>query len=199
MLSENKSSWIKPRESLKELKETSLLFLRSCVFPRLRFSAGDARYCAEFVRILHDIGTPCFSSLAFFDHAVRIVVPTATWVTRGEASNIGVFLRDVWALLKRWYSSEDIYQKECLNKPGFAINTSGKMTDWSGFRKAFETWHTKIAAICLKWLRVDVKQTHCTQNVITLLSKLLPHYPSTYEVVKVLVLKCRALRQREKG
>jgi hypothetical protein len=197
-LSARKDSWLTESKVLK-LKETSLLFLRCCAFPRLKFSVVDARYCAQFVRVLHDIGTPGFSSLAFFDHVVRVVVPTATWVTRGEVSNMGVFLRDIWALLLRWYSSETTYDKECATKPGFALNTSGKMSDYESFRKAFKTWHTKIAAICIKWLHVDIKETHCTQNVLTLLSRLLPHYPSSYEVVKILALKCRDLRAREKG
>ena len=67
------------------------------------------------------------------------------------------------------------------------------------FQATFKKWHTKIAAVCLKWLKVGVKETHCTTNVLTMLSRLLPVYPSTYPVFKALKKKCTELVKREKG
>ena len=94
------------------------------------------------------------------------------------------------------------HEAEPRGKPGFANNFSepeGPKKTWAEFKTLFGRWHTKVAAICLKWLGVDVKQTSCTMNVLTLLSKLLPLYPTTYKVFEVLHKKCQALVKREKG
>ena len=42
-------------------------FLQLCVFPRCRFTATDAIYCAKFVGMLHSLHTPNFSTLLFYD------------------------------------------------------------------------------------------------------------------------------------
>lgn len=173
-----------------------------CLAPRVRFSAGDARFCAEFVRVIHSIGTPYFSSVMLFDDVVRVLFPTAPWITRGEAANFGVFMHDFWAMLTRWDSDEKIYMRECGSKPGMAVkfeSPDGDKHPYALFRKLYRTWHVKIASTALKFVTVNEKQTHCTMNALTVLSKMLPIYPSTYKVFNILNIRCDALVKREKG
>ena len=42
-------------------------FLQQCAFPRCCFTAMDAVYCAKFVQIMHQLKTPHFSTLLFYD------------------------------------------------------------------------------------------------------------------------------------
>ena len=47
--------------------ETITTFLQLCLFPRCVFTASDAIYCAHFVKIIHMLKTPNFSTLICFD------------------------------------------------------------------------------------------------------------------------------------
>jgi hypothetical protein len=38
-----------------------------CIFPRLRMSPTDAVFSAQFLRLIHGLGTPNFSSLTMYD------------------------------------------------------------------------------------------------------------------------------------
>lgn len=42
-------------------------FLQHCLFPRCKFTASDALYCAKFIHMLHSLKTPNFSTLICFD------------------------------------------------------------------------------------------------------------------------------------
>lgn len=66
------------RKDLKQLKSTWFLdgvdrnsiissVLQNCVRPRLGFSGEDAMYCAKFLLLLHDLGTPNFNTLRALD------------------------------------------------------------------------------------------------------------------------------------
>ncbi|KAI8809248.1 transcription factor/nuclear export subunit protein 2-domain-containing protein, partial [Cladochytrium replicatum] len=41
--------------------------MQYCLFPRCLFSPSDATYCAKLVYLLHELGTPNFSSLSLYD------------------------------------------------------------------------------------------------------------------------------------
>ena len=47
--------------------ETITTFVQLCLFPRCVFTASDAIYCAHFVKIIHMLKTPNFSTLICFD------------------------------------------------------------------------------------------------------------------------------------
>jgi Transcription factor/nuclear export subunit protein 2 len=88
-----------------------------CICPRLALTPADALYCAKFAHTLHALGTPCFSSLHYFDkvrarahgcpqselvcgralracaQVVKEVTPTLLCSTEREAINLGVFLK----------------------------------------------------------------------------------------------------------
>jgi hypothetical protein len=47
--------------------KTCQQFMQLCVFPRLRMSPTDAVFSAQFLRLIHGLGTPNFSSLTMYD------------------------------------------------------------------------------------------------------------------------------------
>ena len=48
-------------------------FLQLCIYPRCRFTATDAIFCAKFVHMLHLQQTPNFSTLLFLDRVSCII------------------------------------------------------------------------------------------------------------------------------
>lgn len=93
-------------------KSTTQVFINHCILPRLLFSPEDALFCAKFAALLHDVGTPGFSSIQYYDKVAREVSALLNCVTRSEATNLGVFLLETLTLLTRWRSSSRIYDKE---------------------------------------------------------------------------------------
>ena len=58
-------------------------FLQLCIFPRCRFTAIDALYCAKFVLMLHTLHVSNFSTLLFFDRVrIRIFTPRSIVVSQ---------------------------------------------------------------------------------------------------------------------
>src|SRR5690348_9148362 len=97
--------------------------LQYCIFPRCVYSSTDAIYCAKFIHLLHKIGTPCFSTLQYYDKVLRDITLALFCCTENEASRLGRFLYETLSLLAHWKSNEEIYEKECIkNLPGFSIS-----------------------------------------------------------------------------
>lgn len=51
--------------------EMTTQFLQHCLFPRCKFTAIDALYCAKFVHLLHSLQTPNFSTLICYDRVSK--------------------------------------------------------------------------------------------------------------------------------
>ena len=47
-------------------------FLQLCVYPRCRFTSSDALFSAKFVKMLHSLQAPNFSTLLFFDRVCAL-------------------------------------------------------------------------------------------------------------------------------
>jgi THO complex subunit 2 len=56
-------------------------FLQECLTPRSRLSPIDASYCARFVKVLHNCGTPNFPSLHVYDKASQGLLQTRSEYT----------------------------------------------------------------------------------------------------------------------
>lgn len=63
-----KGAWF---ETTVNKMDVTTHFLQYCLFPRCKFTASDALFCAKFVHLLHCLKTPNFSTLICFDR-VRI-------------------------------------------------------------------------------------------------------------------------------
>ena len=73
-------------------------FLQLCIFPRCCFTTTDAVYCAKFIKTLHTLETPHFSTLLFFDRVSRGNVLRDGWMGRVHWFDDGQM--DEW--MDRW-------------------------------------------------------------------------------------------------
>lgn len=125
--------------------------LQYCVFPRCIYSTSDALYCSKFVHLLHKLGTPCFSTLQYYDKVLRDVTLSLFCCTENEASRLGRFLNETLSLLAHWKSDPNIYEKECIQDlPGFSIsfvNPQSKKATYSEFLKVNFKWHCKMTKV----------------------------------------------------
>lgn len=78
-INQEKAHWFKPGNAAAKVKEMSLArkiivqyFLQECITPRAKLSPVDASFCARFIRILHNHGTPNYPSLHVYDR-VRVM------------------------------------------------------------------------------------------------------------------------------
>ena len=63
-LQKEKDQWFQSKVAKMEM---TTQFLQHCLFPRCKFAASDALFCAEFVHLLHKLQTPNFSTLICYD------------------------------------------------------------------------------------------------------------------------------------
>lgn len=78
----------------------------------------DAIFCAKFALTLHQIGTPHFSSLQFYDlllnkHTSFIM----NSCTEGEAGRLAVLLNEALQISQHWRSSEAVYESKGNSSP----------------------------------------------------------------------------------
>lgn len=63
------------------------------IVPRARLSPADALFCAKFVRLLHELGTPNFPTLFFYDRLFGDqLLPICFHMTEDEVRNYGEFV-----------------------------------------------------------------------------------------------------------
>lgn len=86
LLQTEKFKWFTNSKSRSQIVH---LIVQHCLFPRALFSPADAIYTAKFIKLLHNIGTPNFSSLSLFDRIINDISFTLIAVTSGEAGNYG--------------------------------------------------------------------------------------------------------------
>ena len=78
-------------------------------------SAVDAVFCARFVRLMHELGTPNFASLSFYDKLFGDqLIPTVFHMSEDEIRNYARFLADILSTLSAWYKSESLYLSQAL-------------------------------------------------------------------------------------
>ncbi len=86
--------------------------LQVCAYPRLLLSPKDALYAAKFFIVLHQMNTPYFNTLSYANELAKQVTPTVLCSSRREATCLGVFLLETLTVLRRWYDSKAVYEKE---------------------------------------------------------------------------------------
>lgn len=88
-------------------------FLTVCVFPRSLTSPDSAFYCAQFVLLLHNINTPRFSTLQFFDYMIKATPGALMYLTEEEAQNFGILLESLWSIITDWrYGKDELVDAE---------------------------------------------------------------------------------------
>jgi len=183
-----KDSWFLSRSAKLAKNETITTFLQLFLFPRCIFTASDAIYCAKFVEEIHSLKTPNFSTLICFDRIFCDITYTVTSCTENEAHRYGRFLCAMLEIVMRWWRSGDIFEKECVGYPGFVTKfrtqtdnkednakNSKDHVDYENYRHVVHKWHFKIAkalVVCL-----ESKDYVQIRNALTILTKILPHFP----------------------
>ncbi|CAF1369508.1 unnamed protein product, partial [Didymodactylos carnosus] len=179
--------------------ETITEFLQLCIFPRCLLSEIDALYCAQFIRIIHDLATPNFSTIICYDRIFSDISYSLASCSENEAIRYGRFLLCLLETVMSWHSDKVKYEKECSSHPGFltvfrnsvtapSLNkTIGSTTslsasqqlpeqlDYENYRHVCHKWHYKLAKsfiVCL-----DSTDYIQIRNVLQVLTVLLPIYP----------------------
>uniref|UniRef100_A0A3Q2NPJ1 THO complex subunit 2 n=1 Tax=Fundulus heteroclitus TaxID=8078 RepID=A0A3Q2NPJ1_FUNHE len=185
--------------------ETITKFLQLCLFPRCIFSSIDAVYCARFVELVHQQKTPNFCTLLCYDRVFSAIIYTVASCTENESHRYGRFLCCMLETVTRWHSDRAVYEKECVNYPGFltifraaGIDGGNKadQLDYENFRHVVHKWHymlTKASVHCLE----TGDYTHI-RNILIVLTKILPCYPKVLNLGQALEARVHKICLEEK-
>uniref|UniRef100_A0A3P8WX89 THO complex subunit 2 n=1 Tax=Cynoglossus semilaevis TaxID=244447 RepID=A0A3P8WX89_CYNSE len=188
-----KDNWLLTKSTKNE---TITKFLQLCLFPRCIFSSIDAVYCARFVELVHQQKTPNFCTLLCYDRVFSAIIYTVASCTENESHRYGRFLCCMLETVTRWHSDRAIYEKECVNYPGFLTifratgfdgGNKADQLDYENFRHVVHKWHymlTKASVHCLE----TGDYTHI-RNILIVLTKILPCYPKVLNLGQA--LECR--------
>ncbi|XP_015255221.1 PREDICTED: THO complex subunit 2 isoform X3 [Cyprinodon variegatus] len=197
-----KDSWLMTKSTKNE---TITKFLQLCLFPRCIFSSIDAVYCARFVELVHQQKTPNFCTLLCYDRVFSAIIYTVASCTENESHRYGRFLCCMLETVTRWHSDRAIYEKECVNYPGFltifraaGIDGGNKadQLDYENFRHVVHKWHymlTKASVHCLE----TGDYTHI-RNILIVLTKILPCYPKVLNLGQALEARVHKICLEEK-
>ena len=152
--------------------------IQYCLFPRALLSPMDADFSAQFIKQMHLLGTPKFSTAHCYDRLIGDHIGNIVFsLTQGEARNygrwpsagipynrlnifLGRFLRHILEDLTTWALNEATFKQENEDKrgvrlPGLRVKTGGEesfMTH-SMLNNFFQKLHKKLwhvsLAICL--------------------------------------------------
>ncbi|KAL2316276.1 hypothetical protein POMI540_0224 [Schizosaccharomyces pombe] len=179
-----------------------------CIAPRLKMSPHDALYCAKFVKLLHSLGTPNFSTMSFLEILFNSQLPSFIFsMTQREADNFGRFLYEVLYDITSWYRDKNLYERECLANgalPGFRLFWSDEQNDpdlsavlpYNKFVLLFSKWHKYLTSYFESCL-LSTEYMHIYNSVI-ILEKILPCFPLIIESGSALKRAAERLKDEEK-
>ncbi|KAJ1445110.1 transcription factor/nuclear export subunit protein 2-domain-containing protein [Pelagophyceae sp. CCMP2097] len=169
--------------------------LQTCVLPRLTLSPEDALYCAAFFHKLHDMKTPNFSSLQYFDRVIKDVFPTIYCATDAEARALGIFLKATLVPLKAWRASKELFERDASSKPGFSTSIgSTTRCAYEQYVAVFFRWYDRISKVALHCL--DNYKKH-GRTCLILLIKLVGVYPVRRRVYEQLMQRVDVLKAQD--
>ena len=141
-------------------------FLQHCIFPRVLFSPGEALYCAKFVELVHELGTPGFDTLAYLRQVVTLLSQMVFCCTQNEAARLGIFLKETLRMLNSWASSE-------AHPPHMTRDDLAEVT------RALNEQLVKALTASLRSAEyMEVR------NALRVLTKIVKHFPSTLDPVE---------------
>lgn len=183
-------------------KELMAVFFTRCIYPRCMQGPDDAMYCARFIQLLHEMDTPGFSTLCFFDCAIIAFSRSLYGLTEGEAANVSIFLRETWKLLSHWRYDDDAYVSEVAGKPGSFVaandpifsfereleasvqgeselmdqGNSSKEVTAEVFERFYNKWHASVGATSIGAL--ESKEYMHKRCCLIILSRMIDVYPT---------------------
>ncbi|KAI0984693.1 hypothetical protein GJ496_003231 [Pomphorhynchus laevis] len=182
-------------------------FLNQCIYPRCLLSEIDSLFCAKFINLVHRLKIPEFSTIICYDRIFMNITLMLASCTECEADRYGRFLTWLLETAMTWHSSRQIYEKECLNYPGFltsfrySLNASKpshkeeKLT-FENYRHVCHKWHYLLTLCFVGCLESsDYIQI---RNSLKILIRLLPNYPKITGMYCALEKRIDRIRQTEK-
>ena len=110
----------------------------------------------------HSSDTPGFSTIAYYNVALKTAITMCICLSEREAAHLGIFLCETLRLLHEWtrLRASD-FKKRCSNKRGFAMSSSkgkgaesasGGHVDFETFAAVHAAWMTTIGNVALRVL-----------------------------------------------
>lgn len=175
-LAREKDKWL---SSSPDALKINMEFLQRCIFPRCVFSMQDAVYCATFVQTLHSLGTPFFNTVNHIDVLVcKTLQPMICCCTEFEAGRLGRFFHDTLKMAYYWKSDESVYERECGNKPGFAVYfryPNSQRVSYSQFVRVHWKWSSRITKVLNQCM--ESKEYMEIRNALIVLTKISSVFP----------------------
>ncbi|KAF2720538.1 hypothetical protein K431DRAFT_270366 [Polychaeton citri CBS 116435] len=152
-LTAEKGHWFERSTDREDLDKRHIGLLQECFLPRSILSPLDAHFCFLMLKVLHNSGTPGFSTMHLLHQFFKKqqLVAFMFQCTATEAQNFGRFLRDTLALLQHWHADKATYEKEAFGSkkqfPGFAkkLDANGTpevLLEFEDFRRLLYNWHS---------------------------------------------------------
>ncbi|GJM92078.1 hypothetical protein PR202_ga08506 [Eleusine coracana subsp. coracana] len=175
-LAREKDKWL---SSSPDALKINMEFLQRCIYPRCVFSMQDAVYCATFVQTLHSLGTPFFNTVNHIDALIcKTLQPMICCCTEFEAGRFGRFLHDTLKMAYYWKSDESVYERECGNKPGFALyfrNPNSQRVSYTQFIRVHWKWSSRITKALNQCM--ESKEYMEIRNALIVLTKISSVFP----------------------
>ncbi|XP_064083683.1 THO complex subunit 2-like isoform X2 [Macrobrachium nipponense] len=202
-LQQEKDKWFMLRAARSPKNDTVTAFLQLCLFPRCTFTALDAVYCSKFVKMLHDLKTPNFSTLICYDRMYCDITYTVASCTEQEANRYARFLLGTLETVMHWHASQSNYEKECANYPGFVTKyrvsrqEANDYVDYENYRHVVHKWHYKITKALVTCLESgDYIQI---RNAILILQGILSRFPAITNLAAVIEKRIEKVKNQEKN
>eukprot|EP00043_Microstomoeca_roanoka_P003384 m.43460 g.43460 ORF g.43460 m.43460 type:complete len:1411 (+) comp12040_c0_seq1:86-4318(+) len=187
MLKQLAPTLVEPTHTLKSAVVTE--FLRLCIYPRCFFSAADALYCAKFAQLLHEMRTPSWSTVLYFNYVFRHTACIIMSATENEASRFGRFLSETMRVLARYHADPSVYQRECAPTPGFIAsfkkNAPPEVVKYADYQKMCYNWQTRLLKDFLSML--TSKDPALMRRAIVVMLKIVDHFPIITNLGKALI------------
>ncbi|KDQ14762.1 hypothetical protein BOTBODRAFT_32521 [Botryobasidium botryosum FD-172 SS1] len=162
--------------------------MQECIYPRALLSPVDAEFCAQFIKFLHKIGTPGFSTLKCYNTIIGEQISSVIFTcTENEARNYGRFLRNILSDIAHWPKDENAFggpNRKTVNLlPGFQMRWSRDKTiqpqdiiSLVEFQQLTEKLHKRLCYSVVNCL--ESREHMRVRNTILILTQLLPVFPS---------------------
>ena len=191
-------SWMVRQSETGPQGEGLNMFVQSCIFPRVLFSQLDAVYCAKFVLRMHEIKTPHFSVLLYFDKVFKQVAPALHCASGNEARRLGRFLGETLKQLTHWAKENAVYRRECLNFPGFKksfTDPKAPPIPYIDFVRVLHKWHVLLYKM---FVAAIGKSDTEIRNSLIIMEGCVNHFPAMKKQYATLEKRCVALEKDER-
>ncbi len=183
----DKLHWFSHSTNKADIDARHIGLLQVCFLPRAMLSSLDAHYSFTMLKMLHDLGTPGFSTMHLLNHLMKKneLAAIVYQCTAMEAQHFGRFLCESLKWLQLWHANKDVYDRDALGLkhklPGFAkkFDADGRpeqYLDFEDFRRLLYNWHCHLSG-ALQACFESGEYMHI-RNGITVLRAVVPVFPA---------------------